>query len=277
MRIKAELSGNHCGLPLFGERQLVKTDERILAAPVITKAGDDDSVYLELVNTTQSKISLQSGTKVMHLLPVNELVDDTVHSMVEVDQKLAAVPIEDFKLDHLSEEDKEALFNILKRYQVWPSPRKLGQTHLIDHPIDVQGAQPISQRPYRVSEMRKQIIAREMEKMLLSDVIEPSASPWSSPVVLPEKPDGEYRFCVDYRKLNVVTKKDIYPLPRIDETLDALGNANAFTTFNSQSGFWQIPIREADKEKTAFSTHNGHSSSTPCHLDLQTALLRPRD
>ena len=258
LRIKAELSGNHCGLSLFGERQLVKTDECILAAPVIAKADDDDSVYLELVNTTRSKVSLQPGTKVMHLLPVNELVDDTVQSIVEGDQKLADVPIEDFKLNHLSEDDQAALFDVLKRHQVWPSPGKLGQTHLVEHPIDVQGAQPIRQRPYRVPETKKQIIAREVEKMLLSNVIEPSASPWSSPVVLLEKPDGDYRFCVDYRKLNAVTKKDAYPLPRIDETLDALGNANTFTTLDLQSGFWQIPVREVDKDKTAFSTHNGH-------------------
>ena len=256
--VKAELSGNHCSLSLFGERQLVKTDERVLAAPVITKADNDNFVYLELVNTTRSNVSLQPGTKVMHLLPVNEIVNDAVQSIVDGHQKLAAVPIDDIRVDHLTEEDQTSLFNVLQRHHVWPSPGKLGKTHLVDHPIDVQGAQPIRQRPYCVLETKKQIIAKEVEKMLLSNVIEPSASPWSSPVVLLEKLDGEYRFCVDYRKLNRVTKKDAYPLPRIDETLDALGNASIFTTMDLQSGFWQIPVRDADKEKTAFSTHNGH-------------------
>jgi len=258
LRVKAELSGNHCGLTLFGEHQLVKTDERVLAAPVITKADDDSFVYPELVNTTRSKVSLQPGKKVMHLLSINEIVNDAVQSIVGGHQKLAAVPIDDFRLDHLTEKDQTSLFDVLERHHVWPSSGKLGKTHLVDHPIDVQGAQPIRQRPYRVPETKKQAIAREVEKMLLSNVIEPSASPWSSPVVLLEKPDGEYRFCVDYRKLNAVTKKDAYPLPRIDETLDALGNASIFTTLDLQSGFWQIPVREADKEKTAFSTHKGH-------------------
>ena len=137
-------------------------------------------------------------------------------------------------------------------------PDKLGKTHLADHPIDVQGAQPIRQRPYRVPETKRQIIAKEVQKMLLSNVIQPSASPWSSPVVLLEKPNWEYRFCVDYRRLNAVTKKDAYPLPRIDETQDALGNARVFSTLDLQSGFWQIPVRESDEEKTAFSTQNGH-------------------
>ena len=233
----------------------MKTDERVLAALVITKADYENFVYLELVNTTQSNVSLQPGTKVMHLLPVNEIANNAVQSIVVGHQKLAAVPIDDFRLDHLTEEDQKSLVNVLQRHHVWPSPRKLGKTHLVDHPIDVQGAQPIRQRPYRVPETKKQIIAWEVEKMLPSNVIEPSASPWSSPVVLLEKPDGEYQ--LDYRKLNTVTKKDAYPLPRIDETLDALGNESIFTTLDLQSGFLQIPVRDADKEKTAFSTHNG--------------------
>ena len=78
-------------------------------------------------------------------------------------------------------------------------------------------------------------VAQELEKMLLCKVIQPSTSPWSSPVVLIEKPNGEYRFCVNYRQLNAVTKKDAYLLPRIDVILDALGNATVFTTLDLQS------------------------------------------
>ena len=107
-------------------------------------------------------------------------------------------------------------------------------------------------------ETKRQQIAKEVQKMLLANIIQPSASPWSSPVLLLEKPNGEFRFCVDYRRLNGQTKKDVYPLLRIDETLDALGNAAWFSTLDFQSGFWQIPMRAADMEKTAFATHNGH-------------------
>ena len=194
----------------------------------------------------------------MYVLTINEVVNDTNQSTVGGHQKLAAVSIDDFRLDHLTEKDKTSLFDVLERHHVWPTSGQLGKAHRVDHPIDVQGTPPIRQKPYRVPEKMKQAIAREMEKMLLSNVIEVSASTWISPVVLLEKPDGEYQFCVDYRKLNAVTKKDGNPLPRIDETLDALGNASIFTTLDLHTGFWQIPVREADKEKTAFSTHNGH-------------------
>ena len=88
-------------------------------------------------------------------------------------------------------------------------------------------------------------------------VIRPSKSPWSSPVVLVGKKDGSTRFCVDFRKVNAVTRKDVYPLPRIDETLDTLGGARYFTTLDLESGYWQVPLKEDDMQKTAFSTHTG--------------------
>ncbi|KAL5500729.1 hypothetical protein EMCRGX_G012325 [Ephydatia muelleri] len=93
--------------------------------------------------------------------------------------------------------------------------------------------------------------------MLGREVIQPSNSPWASPVVLAQKKDGINRFCVDYRKLNVVTRKDAYPLPRIDETLEALGGSRWFSTLDLLTGYWQVEAKEEDRPKTAFSTRDG--------------------
>ena len=94
----------------------------------------------------------------------------------------------------------------------------------------------------------------DMEK---KDVIRPSNSPWASPIVLVRKRDGSHRFCVDYRKLNAVTRKDAYPLPRIDDTLDTLSGACWFSTLDMVSGYWQVEVGEKDREKTAFCTPYG--------------------
>jgi Reverse transcriptase (RNA-dependent DNA polymerase) len=103
----------------------------------------------------------------------------------------------------------------------------------------------------------REVEKEEIERMLKADVIEPANSEWACPVVLITKPDGSVRFCVDYRKLNAVTVKDSYPLPRMDECLDSLGDATIFSTLDCNSGYWQIVMKETDRNKTAFVTHCG--------------------
>ena len=97
----------------------------------------------------------------------------------------------------------------------------------------------------------------QVQQMLSSKVIRPSNSPWASPVVMVRKKDGSLRFCVDFRQLNAATIKDTHPLPRIDDLLDALRGAKWFSTLDLKSGYWQVPISEQDKEKTAFRTSSG--------------------
>ncbi|GFU22925.1 hypothetical protein TNCV_1098561 [Trichonephila clavipes] len=115
----------------------------------------------------------------------------------------------------------------------------------VKHRIFTGDHAPINQRAYRVSPTERRIIHEEVQKMLDEGIVQPSESPWSSPIVLVRKKDGSWRFCVDYRKLNSVTKKDVYPLPRIDDTLDCLKGAMFFSSMDLRSGYWQIEIDEA--------------------------------
>jgi hypothetical protein len=131
-------------------------------------------------------------------------------------------------------------------------------TTLFQHRIDTGSNPPVHVPPYRVGPAQQAEIDEHVKQMTASGVISMSQSPYSSPVLLVHKSDGTKRFCVDFRRLNSITKRDVYPLPRVDDMLDALGKACYFTTLDLQTGFWQIPIFPDDKEKTAFSTYRGH-------------------
>lgn len=159
----------------------------------------------------------------------------------------------------LDDESKTSINNLLAEYQdvfAW-TPAQMGRTNLVEHSIELTNDKPIHLPPYRVSHAEKEIIRDQVDEMLELGVIRPSTSSWSAPVVLVKKKDGGIRFCVDYRKLNAITRKDVYPLPVIDDLLSHLGNARYFTSLDLLSGYWQIPIKEEDKDKTAFITPDG--------------------
>ena len=98
------------------------------------------------------------------------------------------------------------------------------------------------------------LLGIEVDAILADDVIEPSKSGWSSPVVMVKKPDKSYRFCLDFRKLNEVTKKDAYPLPQMNGILDKLRRAKYISTIDLHKGFLQIPLELESREKTAFTS-----------------------
>ncbi|CAF3755177.1 unnamed protein product, partial [Rotaria sp. Silwood1] len=131
----------------------------------------------------------------------------------------------------------------------------LGRTSLVQHHIDTGNIKPIKLRPYRVSPYRKEMISNEITKMLNAGIIETCASPYAAPITLQPKKDGSLRFCIDYRELNSVTVRDVYPIPRIDDTLDQLQNAKYFSSMYLRSGFWQIELDPASRDKTAFISH----------------------
>ncbi|CAM5087647.1 unnamed protein product, partial [Natator depressus] len=146
-----------------------------------------------------------------------------------------------------------------------------GLTEQAYHSIDTGNARPIKVQPYRVSPQAKTAIEREIQDMLQMGVIRPSGSAWASPVVLVPKPDGERRFCVDYHKLNAVTRPDNYPMPRTDELLEKPGRAQFISTLDLTKGYWQVLLDESAKERSAFTTQVGLYEFNVLPFGLQNA------
>jgi hypothetical protein len=147
----------------------------------------------------------------------------------------------------------------------------LGCTRDTEHLIDTGDSRPIKQRPYRIPVHLQTVVHQQVAEMLERGLIRSSTSPWSSPIVLAPKKDGNYRVCVDFRQVNSVTKKDAQPMPRIDDILDQLGGARCFSTLDLASGYWLVPLREEDREKTAFSVGVNHYEFTVMPFGLTNA------
>ena len=117
---------------------------------------------------------------------------------------------------------------------------KPGRTSLAEHRIETGLAKPVRQPPYRLPHAYRETVQKELAEMEKDGVIEPSTSEWASPIVLVPKKDGSLRMCVDYRRLNSVSEADAYPMPRIDDLIDRLGDAKYITTLDLTRGYWQV-------------------------------------
>jgi hypothetical protein len=168
------------------------------------------------------------------------------------------------KLNHLTKQEKQALFPVIKEYLDLFCNEKTGvlpSTTKGCHEIRTGDALPIKKNPYRVPYALKDEMRCQLDEMLAKGVITPCASPWAAPVILvPKKsPDGtpKYRFCTDFRGLNSVTITPVYPIPDIKSNLSLMAGSRYFTLLDIENAYWNIPIREEDKDKTGFVTPFG--------------------
>ena len=241
----------------------------IIAATALVKVTADGTVPIRLLNPASQPVLLYRRTTLGTFTPT-----DSTIATFELGQADAAAeaardvptatdsdtqPWPNLENSSLDAPQTDRLRQLLLSYKdVFAfTPDQLGRTSVVKHTIDTGDNPPIRLRAYRTAPNGKAEIDKQIGEMLDTGVISPSVSPWAAPVVLVKKSDGTMRFCVDYRKLNDVTRKDSHPLPRIAESLDALGGARYFSTLDLRSGYWQIEMAADSKEKTAFITHNG--------------------
>ncbi|KAL7834629.1 hypothetical protein SRHO_G00288760 [Serrasalmus rhombeus] len=182
-------------------------------------------------------------------------------AVVATQEALCASPTEPVVSDFegLTEEQAAQVKALLSKYRDIFAKQEgdLGCTSLITHDIPLLDDVPVRQPYRRIPPSQYETVKAHIQQLLDSQVIRESSSPFSSPIVLVSKKDGSLRLCVDYRQLNAKTRRDAYPLPRIEESLDALCGAKWFSTLDLASGYNQVPVAEKDKSKTAFCTPFG--------------------
>ena len=225
----------------------------------------DGFCRVAVVNPSPRPIEVLSGFPIASAKPVIQSRKDprvaALAPRLSRDAKLRKI-ISELKIDSLpdSAPHKSQLLALTAKYlDVFAeSESDVGVTDLAFHEIDTGDVRPLRQPVRRLpyGEIRA-AVENEVEKLVNAEVARASTSPWASPVVMVRKKDGGWRMCVDYRRLNSVTKFDSFPLPRLDEALDAFAGATVFSSLDLAMAYHQVPVKPADVEKTAFVTHVG--------------------
>lgn len=247
------------GLPsgLLVSPSLVKVVHGTVSIPVVNVSTADVLLFPRTrLGTLQSVhvVSLPSGVKEVH--PVTAMV---AAQTAQVGTSVVQEQIEAIELPLLASAEQEQARKLLRRHHTVFSAHDgdLGCTNLLSHDIPLLDDVPVRQRYRRIPPSDYEMVKSHINQLLESQVIRESCSPYASPIVLVRKKDSTLRLCVDYRQLNSKTRKDAFPLPRIEESLDALTGASWFSTLDLASGYNQVPVTEKDKAKTAFCTPFG--------------------
>ena len=218
---------------------------------MLKKYIDRDSSVISSVNLVNSVPHEQNQTDSEEM---NFVKSDPSSSKLQNSDILKDL---DQKLSHLDSDKRNELKQLILEYEHL-FPDIPSRTDKIYHDVDIiDGSKPVKQHPYRMNPVKQQYLREEVQYLLENNFIEPSQSQWSSPCILVPKPDGTFRMCTDYRKVNSVTKTDTFPIPRIDDCIDNIGHAKYVTKFDLLKGFYQIPLTDRAKEISAFVTPDG--------------------
>ena len=222
-----------------------------------------NKIPVRVQNLDPTPVTLYKGTI------VGELLACTVIDSDDQDEPLSckavdvvsedAIPAELFDLSLVPQSVKKETAELLCSYEDVISSNKmdLGSTNIVQHDIQTTTDEPIRQSARRIPIHLQTEVKDHVDELVDNGIVSPSTSPWAAPIVTVRKPDGTLRLCVDYRKLNAVTVKDAFPLPRIDTALDNMTGACYFSTLDLTSGYWQVELDNAARAKSAFVTPFG--------------------
>ena len=164
------------------------------------------------------------------------------------------------ELDHLDNVRKTMVYDLLQAHKnvFSMNDEDIGLAAVTEHRINLNNDAPIYQPHRRFPKPLSEELERQCKELTDADIIEPSISPWSSPIVPVRKKDGTIRMCVDYRRLNSVTIPDKFPIPNLLDSIFGLSGTKFFTKLDLIRGYYQLPVEESSRPYTAFSTTRGH-------------------
>jgi hypothetical protein len=241
----------------------------------ITKVRDNGKAIATILNANEVPINVNNICVQLEVLPKTEHVNYASSSL-----ETSNVPNLGSLLDlnHLNFEERESILNICSDFPhlFHSKGQQLSCTAKVQHEINTGNSQPVCAKTYRYPQVHKAEVNSQILDLLAQGIIQPSSSPWSSPLwVVPKKPDSDgsprWRVVIDYRKLNDVTVGDSFPIPNVVDILDQLSHAKYFSTLDLASGFHQIKVHPRDQPKTAFSTPTGHYEFTRMPFGLKNA------
>lgn len=212
-------------------------------------------ILLQGITTSPPSCRAIGGHKLKGLLRRKAVTHMVQLRQVPHDFPLHAVT----SVEHQWHQCPPSVQDVLLQYSaVFQEPDGLPPTRNWDHTIPLlPGAQPVNTRAHHFPPDQKNEIEKQLQEMLSKGIIQPSSSPFASPVLLVRKKDGSWRFCVDYRRLNSITVKNKHPMPVVEELLDELAGSCWFSKLDLRSGYHQIRVGAQDIPKTAFRTHHG--------------------
>lgn len=245
---------------LLASVSLVPVVNGVAHVPIVNVGGQDAQVQPHARIGTLCPVQVEAWPDGVMTSPLEEnAITQAVVSSQVAGADVVADAIRDLDLSQLSPTEQAQVRMLLQDYSsVFAAGEgDLGCTGLITHEIPLLDSVPIRQRYRRIPPADYEAVKQHIHHLLQNQVVRESSSPYASPIVIVRKKDGQIRLCVDYRHLNAKTRKDAFPLPRIEESLDALCGAEWFSTLDLASGYNQVPVAEGDKCKTAFCTPFG--------------------
>lgn len=265
--VAATCSEQYSGATVLFEPNDVNLPAGLLASPALVRVVRG-TAYIPVVNVGTTAVLLHPRTIMgtledVHVVSLPAGVTEIPHNIATMASHTTTPTVQDqmegIDLSKLSAEEQGQVRSLLKKYSSVFSAHDtdLGCTNLISHDIPLLDDIPVRQRYRRIPPSEYEVVKEHINQLLGAKVIRESSSPYASPIVLVKKKDGSPRMCVDYRQLNNKTRKDAFPLPRIEESLDTPTGARWFSTMDLASGYNQVPVTEEDRPKTAFCTPFG--------------------